>query len=101
VKKVACSVQKVLQNRQEDPESRDFASEWLPFSSNIALIWLQFGFNTAFSEDLGLLPDCCFVSFGSKALFLVCFSLASVLLQLCFILDSSAAMRFLSSAPDG
>jgi len=79
----------------QHPESRDLASEWLPFSSYIALIWLQFGFNTAFSEDLGLLPDCyqiavlChlaakrFFSFASVWL-QFCFNFASVWLQFCF-----------------
>jgi len=65
------------------PESRDLASEWLPFSSHIALIWLQFGFNTAFSEYLGLLPDCYQIAVLCHLAAKRFFSFASAWLQFC------------------
>ena len=88
------------------------ASEWLLFSSYIALIWLKFGFNMAFSEDLGLLPDCyqiavlChlaakrFFSFASAWL-QFCFNFASVLLHFGFLRSNAifiVCSRWLSFA---
>jgi len=89
----------------EFPESRDLASEWLPFSSYIALTWLQFGFIAAFSEDLGLLPDCYQIAVLCHLAAKRFFSFASVLLQLCFSFASfwipSQQCDFYRLPPDG
>jgi len=78
----------------------------------MASVWLQYGFFRRFGFATRLLfcviwQQSAFsrlLQFGfsfASTLLQFGLSFASTLLQFCFILDSFAAMRFLSSSPDG